>query len=768
MIAQTIGSVGRYWLAGLVFWFAPAVSASEAASPETHVEQGLKAFQRGAFEEAVSKWTDAARAYESARRPRDQIEALIQLSQAYSAIGQYKQAVYGLETALRLAQDLRDPARIAAVLAALGNAHIAVGPPETAEDYLRRSLTMARDMRDPALVAVNLNNLGNLLTAQKKYADAKAAYQEGVDLAKRAGQRSLTARALSNAAAAARKSGEPVEARRFLDMARDELRQAAPGHDSAFVLVNIGLGYRDLRASMPDAGDPLLLEASKALTEAGTVAEGIGDRRTASYAWGNLGTLYEDERRYEEALRLTRKAIFLAQQVNAPESLYRWQWQAGRLVMKLGRIDDAISAYRRAVYTLQSIRPELLVGYGASTTSFRESVGPVYFELVDLLLQRAASLPGRDQVAPYLIEARETVELLKVAELRDYFRDDCVDTALSKVATLDVVSQTAVAIYPILLPDRVELLVSLPGELKRVPVPVGAERLTQEVRQFRRKLEKRTTREYLPHAQQLYDWLIRPLEADLASLKVDTLVFVPDGPLRTIPMAALHDGKQFLVSKYALGITPSLNLTDPRPLKRERPKVLAVGVTESVQGFPPLPNVAAELDALRKLFDSTTLVDQDFLVSNLEKKLKGERFTIVHVASHGQFDSDVQKTFLLTFDDKLTMDRLDQLIGVFKYRDDPLELLTLSACETAAGDDRAALGLAGVAIKAGARSAVATLWQVNDEVSADLVADFYRQLRDPSTSRALALQRAQLKVLGDPRYDHPGFWAPFLLINNWL
>jgi CHAT domain-containing protein len=233
-------------------------------------------------------------------------------------------------------------------------------------------------------------------------------------------------------------------------------------------------------------------------------------------------------------------------------------------------------------------------------------------------------------------------------------------------------------------------------------------------------------------------------------------------------MAALHDGKQFLVSKYALGITPSLNLTDPRPLQRERPNVLAVGVTEAVQGFPPLPNVAAELDALRKLFDSTTLVDQDFLVSNLEKKLKGERFTIVHVASHGQFDSDVQKTFLLTFDDKLTMDRLDQLIGVFKYRDDPLELLTLSACETAAGDDRAALGLAGVAIKAGARSAVATLWQVNDEVSADLVVDFYRQLRDPSTSRALALQRAQLKVLGDPRYDHPGFWAPFLLINNWL
>ncbi|MGH7410607.1 MAG: CHAT domain-containing protein, partial [Candidatus Methylomirabilis sp.] len=420
------------------------------------------------------------------------------------------------------------------------------------------------------------------------------------------------------------------------------------------------------------------------------------------------------------------------------------------------------------VYTLQSIRPELSAGYGGPQTSFRESVGPVYFELVDLLLQRAASLQNRDQVGPYLVEAREAVELFKAAELRDYFRDDCVDTALSKITRLDVVSQTAVVVYPILLPDRTELLVSLPTGLKRFSVPVGVDTLTQEVREFRRTLEKRTTRQYLPHAQRLYDWLIRPLEADLESLRLETLVFVPDGALRTIPMAALHDGKQFLVSKYALGITPGLNLTDPRPINRERTKVLAVGVTEPVQGFPPLPNVSAELQALRSLFGSTTLVDREFLVANLEKKLKDEQFTIVHIASHAEFGGDVKNTFLLTFDDKLTMDRLDQFVGLFKFRDDPLELLTLSACETAAGDDRAALGLAGVAIKAGARSAMATLWQVNDEASAGLVADFYRGLQDPSLSRAVALQRAQVKMLSDPRYDHPGFWSPFLMINNWL
>jgi CHAT domain-containing protein len=138
------------------------------------------------------------------------------------------------------------------------------------------------------------------------------------------------------------------------------------------------------------------------------------------------------------------------------------------------------------------------------------------------------------------------------------------------------------------------------------------------------------------------------------------------------------------------------------------------------------------------------------------------------VASHGEFSRDASQTFLLAFKDKITMDRLDQLIGLFRFRDNPLELLTLSACDTAAGDDRAALGLAGVAIKAGARSAVATLWNVNDEASADLVAEFYREIKIPARSRAAALQRAQLKIISDPRFDHPGFWSAFILINNWL
>ncbi len=758
----------RAWLMMLAFALAAAGANAVEPSAEGQFEQGLAAFERGDLQQAAVLWADAAQRFEKQGQVGGRISALTHLAYAQSGFGQYRQAAATLGTALDLAQAAGDQRRAASIGAALGNVYIALGPPETAEAYLRGALAVAREVPDPALAAVALNDLGNLLTTQKKYAEAVAAYRESIALATDPRQRLLRARTRINAANALREEGRADEALTTLDEALDDLRTLPPSYEVAFALVSVGLAYRDLRSPFPAERDRLTLQAGTVLSFAARSADAIGDRRTASYAWGYLGGLYEDEQRQSEALDLTRRAIFAAQQVNAPESLYRWQWQAGRLLRKLGQIDQATDAYRRAVYTLQSIRPELSVGYGPSQASFRDSIGPVYFELVDLLLQQARSRGRREEIAPYLVEARHTVELFKVAELRDYFRDDCVDTALSKVTQLDVVSRTAVVVYPILLPDRMELLVSLPSGLKSVVVPIGLDTITEEVRQFRRKLEKRTTREYLPHARRLYTWLIGPLEADLAQAQIDTLVFVPDGPLRTIPMAALHDGKQFLVAKYAIAITPGLDLSDPRPIRREQAKVLAVGVAEPVQGFPALPSVSAELDALRRLFNSTTLVDQQFVASNLEKELKEEQFTILHVASHGQFGDNSSETFVLTFDDKLTMERLGQFVGLFKYRDKPLELLTLSACETAAGDDRAALGLAGVAVRAGARSAMATLWQVHDVVAAELVTRFYSELRDQSVSRAVALQRAQLEILSNPRYGHPGYWSAFLMINSWL
>ena len=748
--------------------FADSTPTFTNASPEEQMAEGRTTFQQGDFAQAVLHWREAARLYEQAAKPVQQSEALTHLAQAEQALGQYQEVFSHLSLALALAKQSSDQTQTASVLHSLGNAYIATGSAENANRSFNEALSIAKQLQTAELSAAILNDLGNLYTTQNRYPEALAAYRESLTLAQTTGNQTLVMRTRINAATASLLNGQYQEAKTLLDQAADQSQSLEPSHDTAYGLITIGTTYCTLRSHLPDASSALSQRAFSVLSEAARIAETINDQRAVSYAWGYLGTLYEDDRRYQDALQLTQRATFAAQQINSPESLYRWQWQTGRVLKAQGQLEEAITAYRGAVSSLQAIRHGMSISYGGAQTSFRESVGPVYFELVDLLLQRAAALPQPEQNQPYLSEARETVELLRAAELRDYFRDDCVDAARSRVTKLDVVSQTAVVVYPIILPDRTELLVSLPGGLKRFAVPVSAATLTQEVKSLSYKVEKRTTRQYLPHAQRLYDWLIRPLEPDLAAVSADTLVFVPDGPLRTIPMAVLHDGTQFLISKYAIATTPGLDLTDPHPLRREDTKVLAAGLSESVQGFPALPHVASELQAVQHLYGGHPLLNNSFLTANVEKETKEQPFSIVHIASHGYFAGEVEKSFVLTFDDKLTMDRLTQVVGEFRFRDRPLELLTLSACETAAGDDRAALGLAGVAIKAGARSAVATLWTVNDEAASVLVAEFYQQLHDASVSRAVALQRAQKKLLADRRYQHPAYWSPFLLLNNWL
>ena len=197
-------------------------------------------------------------------------------------------------------------------------------------------------------------------------------------------------------------------------------------------------------------------------------------------------------------------------------------------------------------------------------------------------------------------------------------------------------------------------------------------------------------------------------------------------------------------------------------------KVFAAGLSLAVQGFPALPHVETELQAIKQLYGSEPLLNQQFVVPALEHALQASPFSIVHLASHAQFAGEADETFVLTFDGRLSLDHLDQFIGLFRFHDTPLELLTLSACETAAGDDRAALGLAGVAIKAGARSVLATLWAVHDQAAAALVSEFYTHLQRSSVSRAQALRSAQTRLLADQRYQHPAYWSAFLLLNNWL
>jgi CHAT domain-containing protein/Tfp pilus assembly protein PilF len=742
----------------------PATVIDAAAT----AKQGVTFLLQGRLEQAAVVLEQAAQAYAQDGTSIERFDVLLSLAQAYAGLGHSGKAIHTLELAQVLIQQAGDRDRLGTVLAGLGTVYLDTGQLDAAQEYFGEALAIARERTNRLGQAAILIQRGGLLLAKEQYREALVPLSEAHAMAKGESAYALVAAALVNASKAASRVEQYAQAESFLIEAFVAIKSLPATHEQATALVSWGQGYADLAGKPGVTKADHVVRGAESLEEAGVLAERLGDSRTATFALGYRGALYEREGRHEEALLLTRRALTLALQLEAPEALYQWQWQIGRIARAQGRLDEAIHAYRRTAETLQRIRPELLNTSSVRAAPVREAGGQVFFQLADLLLRRSDGVKNEEERQQYLSDARDAIEFFKAAELRDYFRDDCVDVLQSKLTKMEQVSRSAAVLYPIILQDRVEFLVSLPGGLTRQTLHVKAKTFTETIHSFRYHLENRTTREYLPLGRQLYDWIIRPIEAELRTHKITTLVLVPDGALRTIPLAALHDGKDFLIATYAVATTPGLNLTDPKPLQRENMKVLSAGLTQSVQGFASLPNIVQELGAIEKMFGSRPLLDQRFVYSNLSQEMKERQFSVVHIATHGKFEARPEDSFLLTFDDRLNMDRLSQLIGYYRFRDEPLELLTLSACETAAGDDRAALGLAGLAIKAGARSALATLWFINDEASSVLISEFYAQLTDPTISKAVALQRAQLKLIRDPLYRHPTYWAPFLLLNNWL
>lgn len=517
-------------------------------------------------------------------------------------------------------------------------------------------------------------------------------------------------------------------------------------------------------------GKPLARTMAGWLNQAIAAALQFEDRKRAARARLLLADLYEDAGQWEDALQIDRRALLDASHANDLRSLYQAQWRIGRIRREMNEPIEALDAYRAAVDVLERMRSQLVSESREREYAFRQEVAPVYLGLVDQLLRTPVADPG-DRVAAHLrqaalAEARDTIERFKIAELREYFRDECLDAHSTVVP--EAVPGTAV-IYPILLPDRVELIVGVNGRLSSHVAAIDGPSFEREIKAFRNNLEDRVTRRYRRQSERFYDLLIRPIESRLSE-DIETLVFVPSGGLLSIPLAALRDRetKRYLIERFAIAITPGLRLTDPRRLDRKVSKLLVGALTEAVQGYAALPGVAEEIAIISETFSTRLLIDKQFRTENFVDVFEAAPFDIVHIASHGVFSPQASESFVLTYDGRLSLDRLSRMIQQTRFREDhPLEMLILSACETAAGDDRSALGLAGMAVQSGARSVLASLWSVNDDATALLIADFYRNLGKGEMSRAGALQQAQIKLLRERGTAHPALWAPFVFIGNW-
>ncbi|MEO0397206.1 MAG: CHAT domain-containing protein [Cyanobacteria bacterium P01_A01_bin.137] len=516
----------------------------------------------------------------------------------------------------------------------------------------------------------------------------------------------------------------------------------------------------------------------------------LKDKRSNSYALGYLGKLYQLQQRYSEALTLTHKALDLSNQLNALEISYRWEWQLGRIYKAQGNTTDAISAYKASVNSLSAIRQDLAI-ISSDEFSFEGNIEPVYRELANLLLQTPQTKASNKALptSNNLTQARNVIESLQTAELDDFFRQACLKVQPIKT---DEVDPSTALVYAIVLDEQINVITSVPNQLLHfhsTSLPSGElDPLLQEINQ---KLTKNPSQEspesqnidskkLLELSQQLYDWILRDSEQYLKDSNIKTLTFVLDGPLRNIPMAILHDGQKYLIEKYSVALSPGLQLLNPKPLPRQKVKALTAGISEKVENFEELPAVRFELEAIKKVIPNTQeLLNSDFTQTTLQEKLDKNHFPIVHLATHGQFSAKAENTFLLAWPEDTNEDNrinIDELQEVLQPRDftgqEAIELLVLSACQTASGDERAALGIAGVALSAGARSTVATLWQVNDIATANFMKQFYRELTDTELTKAEALQHAQKFLLetagGSIDFSHPYYWAPYTLIGNWL
>lgn len=705
----------------------------------------------------------------------DSFESALRLVRVYRESGRHRLALEVYKGIQEELENAESRTLKALFYSEIGDLHLSVGNGEEALRLLEKGVKEARLSRSRALLGTLLNNMGNAHAVEGDYDRAAGLFSEALELAGTATPASrelpfLTPTIRINLARLRYRSNDQDGAIQQIREASKEIGKLPDSAETAKLLLSVAVMALEIEHPAREHLSFLRRTAWHALTRAEGIGQAGANPRIISSALGYLGRLYEMEARYPEALTLTRRALFHAQEGGFPDILYLRQWQLGRIFRKLERPDASLSAYRSAVSTLTPVRRALVRGQRRRDEFFSSRIRPVYVGLSSLLLSDSARAVDEKEQQSRLIEARDTMEMLKTYELEDFFCDECVTAGRSGMVTLDRAYPGTAILYPLLLEDSLVLLLALPSGMKKVDVPLeeGAELLSLSVRRFRERLQDPSSNRYLYYSKRLYRLLIAPIEEELQRQQVKTLLISPDSVFRMIPFAALHDGENYVVEKWSVGTIPGMTLMKPAPFSLENSPVLLAGLARTTGDKNVLPFVSEELKGIGEITGGRVIRDREFTLENLTDAFKQTDFAVVHMATHGFFGGRPGETYLQTYDGRLTMDRLDRLLSFGRFRKHPVELLTLSACQTALGDERAALGLGGIALKAGVKSAVATLWFISDRAATTVMTEFYGQLSHANTSKAAALQNAQRKLIESKEYRHPAFWAPFLLIGNWM
>lgn len=788
---------------------APESSEQQRILGQTLDIQGQLQRRTGQLEAALETWQQAGNIYQVLGNEADVTRSQINQAQVLQDLGLNPRACRTVLTALgsesstcqisteQLQAIASRPADALTILGlrGLGNILRIIGSPQQASDVLQLALEKAQaidnayELTQIYLSIGNLNRTqaNNLLLEPNQQSELQnlglTAYQSAAEIA---------ATSLLRFQADLNQLSLLIQVERYtaaleIWQSLTAQQQKLPhGRDGIYALVNLAQSGIELLSVTRSV---TVSEVDDILVSALQQADAIDDLRARAYTLGIQGRLYEQVDDFDRAEDSTRQALNITSSYGDQDITYQFAWQLGRIHEFQGNREEAIASYSQAYSVLQTLRSDLVAVGSEVQFSFRESVEPIYRQFVTLLLEAEDREPSQAN----LVQAREVIESLQLAELDNFFQEAC--TTVSPVQ-IDQVDPNAAVLYSIILSGRLDIILSQPGQpLRHRKIEVSQSELTAQIDQLRRAiafdalpsrsrgnaaravtieplddalaLVPEASRDFLSPARQLYDWLI-DWTIPFLNETTETLVFVLDGELRNIPMAVLHDGDEYLIEQYGIALTPGLQLLESTPIVLDNLRTLAAGLSEARQNFPPLPNVSREVAEIEAEVPSEILLNESFTKSNFRTAVDAAPFSIVHVATHGEFSSQLENTFVLTWDDRLNANELDNLLRAAPRQQEPVELLVLSACQTAVGDRRAALGLAGIAVRAGARSTMASLWLVNDEATAVLMAQLYGELSTRGATKAEALRRAQLALLNDNQFTHPYFWSAFVLVGSWL
>ncbi|MEO0838790.1 MAG: CHAT domain-containing protein, partial [Cyanobacteria bacterium J06643_5] len=687
----------KHWQEALVRYKNQNQNTNQNNSAATAVinENLGRAYQKlGKNQAAITSFSTAINDYQSVQDIPQVGRMRTELAQVYSNLGQPQKSIALLcrkqanklkdsqnqkiekvecrtESAVEIADKYNDKQGKIAALGVLGEVYRLIGNYDQAIDYLQSA---AVDAEDNFLV---LNSLGNAYVNraqlqelransaakigladketefnQKSVKDFQLAskyFQNTIKLAREHNQNLAEMRGLLNLIRLGSQTGENntkfIDDATFNNTVRDALALLGNLPDSdTKVYGTIDLAYlqRNSQNNSPFTYCPSQLflpkQSLSLLQKSVLTSNNLKDSRLQSYANGALGHYWECNQSNQKALTYTQNAILAADnKLSAKESLYLWEWQAGRILDKQNKQKEAVESYQRAFETLEDIRLDILTAKRDIQFDFRDVVRPLYRTLAQsrLELLQSGAIPEK-QRPQELSKVVKTIDALKLAELQNYFGNDCVLSGLNPKQVNELLKdkqnkaafENTVFLSSIILDGKTGILLQsvnqttkfkwIEDSQQRI---VSSEKLESKIAEFRKGLARglADANYDTETAAKLYDWIIRPFAEDIKPEKVKTLVFIQDGFLRSVPMAALYDNQQqkYLVETYAIATTPSLRLTVTQP-NRNKQKALILGLTEesTIDGkfFPELFAVESEIGVVKQQFSNhTDLIDQNFI-----------------------------------------------------------------------------------------------------------------------------------------------------------